>query len=394
MAEPVPAYILELACAVARARLDADTTVRLRAAVAAVEDWQAVPAVLARHGLQALAAKHLAPVRQTIPEMIWRALDTQAREARARALAGAAELRRIARACDAASLPMLAIKGPVLAWHAYGDIGARPFTDLDLLVAPADVPRAADLLRELHYTAEYRFSTRRDAWFRRVDGDYPLVHAVTGQLVELHARPLSLRFSGMAPFEALWERRSVVPMGDWPVSSLGDDDAFLLQALHGAKHRWERLEWVGAMGELVRLRAGDVESLVAAAPSAQRAILLACEVAAGWVDAPLSQRTRERCRRSRGIARLAQQAWHRVAAGATDEGFAETAGKLTFNFRLQRGIAGRLRFAYRWTFWPSPEDWRLLPLPDRLFFAYRVVRPLRLAARYVRRGVFGAEQRA
>ena len=393
MAEPVPAGILELARAIARARLDAEATKHLQAVASAIEDWQAVPAALARHGLQVLAVKHLTPMRQTISEIIWSALDAEAREARARALAGAAELRRIVRACDVAGLRMLAIKGPVLAWHAYGDIGARPFTDLDLLVAPADVPRTVDLLRELQYTAEYRFSTRRDAWFRRVDGDYPLVHTATGQLVELHARPLSLRFSGMAPFEALWERRSIVPLADWPVPSLGDDDTFLLQALHGAKHRWERLEWVGAMGELLRLRAGDVESLIAAAPSAQRAILLACQVAAEWVGAPLSQRTRDMCGRSRGITRLAQQAWHRVAEGARDEGSAETAGKLAFNFRLQRGIAARLRFAYRWTFWPSPEDWQLMPLPDPLFFAYRVVRPLRLAVRYVSHGIFGAEHR-
>ncbi|MDE3216506.1 MAG: nucleotidyltransferase family protein [Gemmatimonadota bacterium] len=375
---------LELACAVARARLDERAAARRDAAVAGVADWREMPPLLARHGLLALAAGHLAPARADIPESVWLAIEAEARAARARALAGAAELCRLARACEEAGIPMLAIKGPVLAQRAYGDIGARAFTDLDLLVAPGAVPGALALLGELGYAPEYRFTPRRDAWFRHVDGDYPLIHGQTGQLVELHARPLSRRFVGMAPFEALWERRMPVTLGDRPIAALGDDDAFLLQALHGGKHRWERLEWVAATGQLLRRRGGDARAVLEAAPAARRAVLVACHVAAQWVEAPLSVPMRDACRRDPAVARLADRAWRRIASGARDEGSGETAGKLRFNYRLQGGVAARLRFAYRWAFWPSPEDWGALSLPDWLFVAYRVVRPVRLLARYLR----------
>ncbi len=385
MSDPASGPALELACAVARARMDSHASARLNAAAAGVGDWREVPVLLARHGLQALAVQHLVVVRPSIPDSVWMALESGARTARARALAGAAEVCRIDRAREAAGIPMLAIKGPVLARRAYGDVGARPFTDLDLLVSPDAVPRALALLAGLGYAPDYRFTPRRDAWFRRVDGDYPLVHGTTGQLVELHARPLSRRFTGLAPFEALWERRILVPLGDRAIAALGDDDAFLLQALHGGKHRWERLEWVAAAGELLRRRAGDVTPVLDAAPAARRAVLLACLVAAQWVDAPLSPETREACRRDRAVAPLAGRAWRRIVAGARDEGSAETAGKLLFNYRLQRGAVARLRFAYRWACWPSPEDWEFLSLPDPWFFAYRLVRPLRLLGRYLRR---------
>jgi hypothetical protein len=63
----------------------------------------------------------------------------------------------------------------------------------------------------------------------------------------------------------------------------------------------------------------------------------------------------------------------------------DTAGKLYFNLRLGRGVVTRARFCYRWICWPSPEDWEHLPLPDPLFFGYRLTRPLRLAWRYARR---------
>jgi Uncharacterised nucleotidyltransferase len=384
---------VRLARAVACGRMDERATAQLDATAAVVADWAVVPPVLVRHGLPVLALGRLARVRTLIPDIVWNTLETQARDARQRALAGAAELRRIARAFDVAGLPMLAIKGPALAWRAYGDVGVRPFTDLDLLVAPVVLPPALEVLRELEYRGDHHFSPRQDAWFRGVDGDYPLVHAGTGQVVELHARPLTRRLAEMASFETLWDRRLAMSLADQAIPVLGDDDAFLLQALHGAKHRWERLEWVAAVGELLRRRAGDIEALLTAVPAARRALLLACRVATEWVDAPLSSRVRAACVDDPDVAILAARAWRHVAAGDTDEGAAGTAGKLSFNYRAQEGIATRLRFAYRWACWPSPEDWEFLPLPDVLFFAYRVVRPLRLLSRYARSTVAGRGDR-
>ena len=41
---------------------------------------------------------------------------------------------------------MIALKGPAVALDAYGDTARRQFVDLDLLIHPADLPRAAELL--------------------------------------------------------------------------------------------------------------------------------------------------------------------------------------------------------------------------------------------------------
>lgn len=383
MSDPVR---LELLCAVARADLDAEAAARLDDAAARLDDWDALPDLLARHGLTVLGARHLEHVRDRVPVDTWEEIQRRARTAHATSLALAGELRRIVDAFDARDLPLLPFKGPVLAWRAYRDLGMRPFVDLDLLVRPLDVPAAVAALGALGYLPAHRFTNRQDAWFRRVDGDYTFVHPDTDGLVELHARAISLRFEGMPPVESLWARRVFVPLAGRPVPALHDDDCFLLQALHGGKHRWERLEWVAAVSELLRQRGGDVASVLAYAPGARRAVLLACAVAARWLHAPLSVETRTQCARDPSVERLAATAWRRIVSNAVDdEGPEETAGKLGFNWRLQRGPGARVRFAYRWVFWPSPEDWEFLPLPDGLFFAYRLVRPLRLIGRYGRR---------
>ena len=382
MSDPVRFDIL---CAVARAELDADATARLDDAAARMDDWDALPDLLVHHGLTVLGARQLERVRDRVPADTWEEIRRRARAAHATSLALAGELRRIVETFDGADVPVLPFKGPVLAWRAYGDLGARPFVDLDLLVRPPDVSAAIAALGALGYIPTYHFTERQDAWFRRVDGDYAFVHPDTDCLVELHARAVSLRFEAMPPVEALWARRTFVPLAGRQVPVLSADDCFLLQALHGGKHRWERLEWVAVVAELLRQRGGDVASVLSQAPGARRAILLACTVASRWLRAPLSADMRARCARDPSVERLAATAWRRIASDAVDEGPEETAGKLAFNSRLQRGVAARARFAYRWAFWPSPEDWEFLPLPDALFFAYRVVRPLRLIGRYGRR---------
>ena len=82
------------------------------------------------------------------------------------------------------------------------------------------------------------------------------------------------------------------------------------------------------------------------------------------------------------LPRLAEEAralWFGV--DVADEKDA-TAANLRYNWRLRDTAADRARYAARWLFAPSPEDWGWVRLPDALAPLYRVLRPLRLAARY------------
>jgi hypothetical protein len=54
----------------------------------------------------------------------------------------ALELGEVVRALDDAKIAYAVVKGPVLAAHAYGDLHARGFSDIDLLVGLNDVERA------------------------------------------------------------------------------------------------------------------------------------------------------------------------------------------------------------------------------------------------------------
>ncbi len=350
-------------------------------------DWPAFPALLVRHGLQALAAAHLTDMRDRMPESVWREIHAGAMAARAAALALSAELFRILKHCAEAGVDTLPYKGPLLGWEAYGDLGARPSVDLDLLIRPGDLEAATAVLDRLGYRPGYHFASAPARWFRRIDGDYPFEHRDTGGLVELHVRAMSRRFGPDPTTSDLLARRRVLTVAGQRVALPGTDDVLYLQVVHGGKHRWERLEWVAATAALLRTRGGDVSALCRGRYPNVRAVLLGCRLASELLGAPVDDETAARIAGDRAIARLADDAVRRLFDDArrNDDGPDDTAAKLWFNFRLQRGLVARARFLYRWVFWPSPEDWERLQLPAAMFLVYRLTRPFRLLWRYARR---------
>jgi hypothetical protein len=373
---PAPAEALLLACA--RAAVHPPRAVVVPDGMEG--GWDDFLALAARNRLLPLAHHALAEA-DGVPETVRSRLREAFAENARRALRLAGELRRLLDALAAAGIPALAYKGPALAVRAYGNLALRTYSDLDLLVTPEDEPAAARVLIVHGYVGAYGLTAAQDAAFRRVDGDYPFHHPGTDVLVELHARVSSLRFCVELPTAALLARAGTVPLGGGTVRAPADDDLFLALCLHGAKHRWARLEWLACAAAL-RVRAAlDPRALLdrSAGTGARRTVLLALLLMHDVFDLPLPTGIHPSADPLlRSLADEARSLWS--ARGDED---AETApANLRFNARLRDGAADRVRYAARWLFAPSPEDWAWVRLPDALAPLYRVLRPLRLAARY------------
>lgn len=382
---PRPAHALLLACA--RASFDpAGAAPGMADALARGVDWDAFLPLAERNRLLPLAHRALGE-RADVPETVRSRLRAAYGENARRALLLAGELRRLMDALRAAGVLALAYKGPALAVRAYGHFALRTYSDLDLLVAPDDTPAAAAVLRAHGYASAYAFSPGQDAAFRRVDGDYPYHHGETGRLVELHGRVSSARFVARLPTTQLLAGARAVPLGGGEVPAPADDDLFLALCLHGAKHRWARLEWLACAAALAVRAELDLAAVPrrAGEAGARRAALLALRLARDALGLALPSETDRSLAADLPLAGLAAEAralWFRP-----DDGGGEAApATLRFNARVRDGAADRVRYAARWLFLPSPEDWAWVRLPDGLAPLYRVLRPLRLAARYGLRG--------
>jgi hypothetical protein len=378
-----PAHTLLRACA--RASFDGDGAAPAMAdAVAQGVDWDAFLALAERNRLLPLAHRALAE-RADVPETVRSHLRSAYAINARHALQLAGELRRLMDALAAAGVRALAYKGPALAVRAYGHLALRTYSDLDLLVAPDDAPAAADVLRAHGYVSAYAFTPAQDAAFRRVDGDYPYHHPQSGGLVELHGRVSSMRFVADLPTARLMARARPVPIGGGDVPAPADDDLFLALCLHGAKHRWARLEWLSCVAALAVRAELDLSAVVhrAGEIGARRTTLLALLLARDALGLALPADVHRSIETDPSLPALAAEARGLWFADDAAEG-ESTPANLRFNARLMDGAADRARYAARWLFLPSPEDWAWVRLPDALAPLYRVLRPLRLAARYGR----------
>src|ERR1017187_2270901 len=138
-----------------------------------LDEPAALDPVLARHGIATVlaVATHegvdalLAYLRPDVPELAARRRDAVIEEElRSR------EMRRFAGALASSGIHAALIKGCALAFTLYPQPWCRPRLDLDALVAPGDVPRAASVLAALGYVRagklQGRFVNHQDAYER------------------------------------------------------------------------------------------------------------------------------------------------------------------------------------------------------------------------------------
>lgn len=137
------------------------------------------------------------------------------------------------------------MKGTLLSQRLYGDIGLRQMKDIDLLVTPADLLPALQLLEEQGYQVHLPPALRHGRSFnlvRKVWWHLECVHQQTGIMVELHLR-----------FEHIYSTALNQRWWPWLTASGAERDRYelLYLCMHGAGHGWSRCKWLGDVGVLL-----------------------------------------------------------------------------------------------------------------------------------------------
>lgn len=149
-------------------------------------------------------------------------------------------LRGLLSAFEREGVPVIPLKGPTLAEALYRDPGLRPFTDLDLLVQRADLPRALRLLSALGYHhLDVGHSLSHGLAYRNAACFVSTATPPAGFLVDLHWGFVD--YPGVAPAGAIdhqevWGRAVKVEGWDQPVLSLCPEDLLIYLALHLTFH--------------------------------------------------------------------------------------------------------------------------------------------------------------
>jgi hypothetical protein len=167
-----------------------------------------------------------------------------------------AELLELTRHFTKRGIRVLPFKGPLLAQRLYGDVSARQFSDLDLLVFESDAPRARALLRELGYEMTRERSATLERVYLQLNGAVGFVHSRHKTMVDLHWKIRSghSRVPGTVFDTAeLWAHSGPKRLWGHELRSVAEDHLLLLLAEHGAKHLYTRLGWLCDVGRLLTI---------------------------------------------------------------------------------------------------------------------------------------------
>jgi hypothetical protein len=289
---------------------------------------------------------------------------------------------------EAAGIPALPYKGPALAAQVYGSLALRQVGDLDVLVRRGDVLRARELLFARGYHPVHPLTPAALRFALRNRYHETLVHP-TLVPVELHWAFTNVDIHFPLAMEDVLPHARKINLGGQSVRVFGHEDQLIILSVHGAKHRWRRVEWVRGFSELVTLAASEVDwDLALARARAARVearFLFGLHLAAEVLGAPVPAEVARRAREAPHAQALEAEVW-----GLWERSRRPTESKrgvgvpLTwFQFRLSDGVMDKLRLlSYRATNSSQPEDWTPVDVgnvtvpPPRVLF-----RPFQVAAR-------------
>jgi hypothetical protein len=293
------------------------------------------------------------------------------------------ELLDILSLLEKSDVDALAFKGPVLSQQLYGDLSLREFVDVDILVAATHASTVIALLAAKGFEPQFILARRQFARFQTMRSQMGLYHPPKNVLVEVHWALLSHGYSFSPTAEIAWESIQTVSIAGRSIKTFSAETQLLFSCLHQAKHNWWRLGWLMDLAALIHQSpAMDWQQIQNRAGSfgTGRMIRVSLRLVQRLFQVTLPASIAEWVENDVCSIKIAEKILKHLLLGETTE---DESMPLAPLFR-----ASMESFADRAFYWfdnvlrPTPLEWALLPLPDRLYPLYYPIRVGRLVCKH------------
>jgi hypothetical protein len=373
----------ELLICCARNSIDPKITNRLNDLVKKNIDWQYLIQTAQCHGVTPLLYRSLNNTcSEAVPETVLKTLQEHFEANDRRNLFLTGELIKLLYLFENNSIPAIPFKGPTLAASIYGDLALRQFSDLDILVQKQDILKVRDLLVSSGYTPEFQFKKAQVETLLKYQYEFPFIHKSGRIFVEVQWELVPRYLNCTFVSKHLWKHfRPVVGSSGLPI--IPPEYLLLMLCIHGTKDFWARLIWVSDVAELVRVHgdmAWDFVINLAGNLGCQRMLFLGLFLAKSLLGSFFPDMALQTIEADQTVKRLAEQVRQRLFQ--EDDGLPGVE-KFLFYLKSKERLQDKILYCQRLITTISPHDWAFLPLPSSLSFFYYLIRPVRLAAKYV-----------
>jgi hypothetical protein len=347
-----------------------------------VKDWPALFASANGHCVRPLLHRALhASGFSGIPAEWQHSLEQGVRQVLKQNLAFTAELLRIVEFLGGRGIEAVPYKGPMLAVQAYGDIGLREFMDLDILVRHREIPKITEVMQENGYplfTGSGGSKTKKSA--EAIPGQYHFAKPPEFLPIEFHTEKTLRYYPSPIDADRFLEHLTPVEFGGRVLRGFDPELTLSILSVHGAKHLWNRLQWIADLAWLVNATPNftwDVALDCAQELGAEKMVLTGVALASGLLGMALPDGVAGKIRRDKDVATLMEQSareiFHpaRAAANVTE--------RAAYRVRSSPNRGAGIRQLVRLATSPTEED-RTEGGGSKL--GNVLARPFRLARKY------------
>ncbi|MES3629717.1 MAG: nucleotidyltransferase family protein [Longimonas sp.] len=344
-------------------------------------DWEVVLSQARRHGVEAMLLQQVHDCG-SFPDEARATLHAQSRMTAHFNMHRLHVLLQFLQRCDQAGCRVVSFKGAVLAQRYYGNLAFRRFADLDVLVAPHEVPQVKAILHDMGFESLRSQAGESQALEAQIGIE--MRRAADQVVVEIHTELINKTLAYPLYADGVLARAVRTPIGTQSIYTMAPDDLLLYLCAHGTKHHWARLKWVADVAHMLHHHPDlDAEALCCRAADlhCERVLLLGVHVAARWLDTPIHDAFAAAIARDPVVGELA----HYIETSwlCTDAGLDRTIRLQQVRFFSRT----RRRWRDRWPIWgeymrrslePSERDRAFADLPTLLTPLYLLVRPARV----------------
>ena len=388
----------QLACLCCRVEPTAENQTEIRRLLGEVDVPAFVALVVTRHRIGSLVQSVLSGLpAQDLPPGLMAPLSEAATLNAVKVMQAMRAHALLARWFAEAGVDWLPFKGITLAVRYYVAPSARHANDLDIWVPAGQLDQARAVLHE-HGFRELGAHIHGDLAARgKKHAAYLAAHYHEEQQynpefgkLELHWRLADDPFQFQLPADQILANADRLQLGGASLPVMCDVDLLLYLCNHGARHGWSRLKWLADLPRVLASRTWDWLQVMGRArqlgchPSLLLGVALCRDLFAWQPPAEVGTAIARSWRLPLAL-RLMRSSWDAPVPG-NEMPLAQAAPQVLRESAFNALLTSSPRsVAYQsWRYLLSPNDLRLLRLPDRWFGLYYPLRPALMIARRAR----------
>ncbi len=357
---------------------------RLRNLAAAGVDWRAFLGLAQQFRVRPLVYENLTRFCwDFVPAEMQQEWQRHARALSHQALRVTGTLLKIINTFEKEHVPVVALKGPVLAQQVYGSITLREFDDVDLLVQEADFPKAQTILQRSGYRADWEADPATKLEFLRYQGESVFANPKGGPPVDLHWRVAVKNNALPLDVAYFWPRFRPLQVAGRKLLGFVPEDLALYLASQGAQDQWLDVRRLCDLAALIHSNPDlDWGSVIREASRLRglRVLLLGLRLTEMLSEAGLPEVVRAEIRNDSKIPGLADKVLAKITAWSSPG----EVQRSMFQIRVKERLWDKLCLTFGLLIGRTHLDGQFIMLPKILWPLYWVFRPLRRLMRTIR----------